>query len=59
MTPCRSGVKGFGVGVEGLGTANAKVRVDIDVLYRSTSLIRNIAPLGPYRKTMPRVLGWS
>ena len=29
------------------------------VPYRGTSLIRNSAPLGPYRRTMPRVLGWS
>ena len=26
--------------------------------YRSTSLIRNSAPLGPYRRTMPRALRW-
>ena len=29
------------------------------VPYRGTSLIRNSAPLGPYRRTMRRVLGWS
>ena len=27
--------------------------------YRGTSLIRNRAPLGPYSRTMPRVLGGS
>ena len=27
--------------------------------YRGTSLIRNRAPLGPYTRTMPRVLWWS
>ena len=27
--------------------------------YRGTSLIRNRPLLGPYRKPMPRVLGWS
>ena len=27
--------------------------------YRGTSLIRNSAPLGPYRRTMPRALRWS
>ena len=26
--------------------------------YRGNSLIRNSAPLGPYRRTMNRVLGW-
>ena len=26
--------------------------------YRGTSLIRNIAPLGPYSRTMPRALWW-
>ena len=28
-------------------------------LYRGTSLIRKRTPLGPYRRPMPRVLGWS
>ena len=28
-------------------------------LYRSTSLIRNTPLLGPYSRTMPRVLWWS
>jgi len=27
--------------------------------YRGTSLIRNSAPLGPYSRTMPRILWWS
>ena len=27
--------------------------------YRSTSLIRNNPPLGPYRRPMPRALWWS
>ena len=27
--------------------------------YRGTSLIRNLAPLGPYRRPAPRVLGES
>jgi len=27
--------------------------------YRGTSLIRNSTPLKPYRRTMPRALGWS
>ena len=27
--------------------------------YRSTSLIRNSAPIGPYSRTMPRALWWS
>jgi hypothetical protein len=27
-------------------------------LYRGTSLIRNSAALGPYRRTMPRVIWW-
>jgi hypothetical protein len=27
--------------------------------YRGTSLIRNSAPLGPYRRRMPRVIGGS
>ena len=27
--------------------------------YRGTSLIRKRTPLGPYRRPMPRVLGWS
>ncbi|KAJ1469899.1 hypothetical protein T484DRAFT_2123310 [Baffinella frigidus] len=27
--------------------------------YRGTSLIKNRPPLGPYSRTMPRVLGWS
>ena len=27
--------------------------------YRGTSLIRNSAPLGPYSRTIPRVLWWS
>ena len=27
--------------------------------YRSTSLIRNSNPLGPYSRTMPRALWWS
>ena len=27
--------------------------------YRGTSIIRNSAPLGPYRRLMPRVLGGS
>ena len=30
-----------------------------DSMYRGTSLIRNSAPLGPYRRPMPRALGWS
>ena len=29
------------------------------IRYRGTSLIRNCAPLGPYSRTMPRVLGGS
>jgi len=28
-------------------------------LYRGTLLIRKRTPLGPYRRPMPRVLGWS
>ena len=28
-------------------------------VYRGTSLIRNITPLGPYSRTMPRALWWS
>jgi len=28
-----------------------------DAEYRGTSRIRNSAPLGPYRRTMPRALG--
>ena len=28
------------------------------VNYRGTSLIRNCTPLGPYSRTMPRVLRW-
>jgi hypothetical protein len=28
-------------------------------LYRGTSLTRNCAPLGPYRRTMSRALWWS
>ena len=31
----------------------------LDVHYRGTSLIRKRTPLGPYRRTMPRVLGES
>ena len=27
--------------------------------YRGTSLIRNTAPLEPYRRTMPKALWWS
>ena len=27
--------------------------------YRGTSLIRKRTPLGPYRRHMPRILGWS
>ena len=27
--------------------------------YRGTSLIRNRVPLGPYSRTMPRLLWWS
>jgi len=27
--------------------------------YRGTSLVRKRTPLGPYRRPMPRVLGWS
>ena len=27
--------------------------------YRGTSLIRKCTPLGPYRRLVPRVLGWS
>ena len=27
--------------------------------YRAASLIRNNAPLGPYRRTMPIALWWS
>jgi len=30
-----------------------------DGVYRGTSLIRNSAPLGPYSRTIPRVLWWS
>jgi len=29
------------------------------VPYRGISLIRNYLLLGPYRRTMPRVLGWT
>ena len=29
------------------------------VPYKGTSLIRNSAPLGPYRRNMPRALWWS
>ena len=29
------------------------------ILYRGTSLIRNIPILGPYSRTSPRVLWWS
>ena len=28
-------------------------------LYRSTSLTRNSAPVGPYSTNMPKVLWWS
>ena len=28
-------------------------------MYRGTSLIRNTPLLGPYRRTIPRVLWWS
>jgi len=30
-----------------------------DTGYRGTSLIRNTPPLGPYSKTLPRVIWWS
>ena len=30
-----------------------------EMLYRGTSSIRKRTPLGPYRRPMPRVLGWS
>ena len=30
-----------------------------DFLYRGTSVIRNSAPLGPYSRTIPRVIWWS
>ena len=34
-------------------------RVEHENNYRGTSLIRNNRLLGPYRRTMPRVLWWS
>ena len=33
-------------------------RVKRDGRYRGTSIIREIAPLGPYTRTMPRVPWW-
>jgi len=38
---------------------NLKDLKEEDDLYRGTSIIRNPAPLGPYRRTMPRALGGS
>ena len=35
------------------------LRVPDVTSYRGTSLIRNSAPVGPYRRTMPRALWWS
>ena len=34
-------------------------RVFPNAAYRGTSLIRKRTPLGPYRRPVPRVLGWS
>ena len=33
--------------------------VTLDRTYMGTSLIRELSPLGPYRRPMPRVLGGS
>jgi hypothetical protein len=33
--------------------------IGIRMDYRGNSLIRNIAPIGPYSRTMPRALWWS
>ena len=41
----------WGVGGEGFQTLNAQ--------YRGTSLIRNTPLLGPYSRTIPRVVWWS
>jgi hypothetical protein len=40
---------------------NQHMRVEMGRVheYSGTSLIRNSAPLGPYRRTMPRALWWS
>ena len=35
------------------------VNYDPLVTYRGTSLTRKRTPLAPYRRPMPRVLGWS
>ena len=34
-------------------------RRSLEHRYRGTSLTKNATPLGPYRRSMPRVLGWS
>jgi len=33
--------------------------VPFQTVYRGTSLTRKCTPLGPYRRPMPTVLGWS
>ena len=36
-----------------------RVKTNVPLFYRGTSLIRKCTPLGPYRRPMPRVLGGS
>ena len=58
-------VSGFGFRVSGAGFRvsgfgyKARKRAEESVCYRVTSLIRNCLLLGPYSRTMPRVLWWS
>ena len=39
--------------------AEVLTRIQVEEAYRVTSLIRNIPLLGPYSRTIPRVLWWS
>jgi len=44
---------------KGLLSESQGLNLALTVFCRGTSLIRNSAPLGPNRRTMPRVPGWS
>jgi len=53
-------VEGSGFRVEGVGSGAAPaIHISALAHFRVTSLIRKRTPLGPYRRPMPRVLGWS
>jgi len=52
-------VQGLGSGVEGLGVKlQGDGRPQAERAYRGTSLVRNRHPVGPYSRTMPRLLWW-